>query len=167
MPTRKAATRKTSTRKTATPKATPKQAPRKTTRIPKTPEPGTFEYMIAPHPADVQKVAKRLRTVVKQAVPDAQEGIVGGAKVGLVLYSLKGPDDVLCGIQPGKDACLFYIHHLKDMESAAFKLEGKGQHALHIKFKSLADVKTKPIKDMLAQARQLGEQLNIGEAHSE
>jgi hypothetical protein len=98
----------------------------------------SFEDLLA-HAAPVRDVCRALRDLVRAAVPQAVEGIYGGAKVGLALYSIAEGKQVICGIQPSGDDCLFYVHNVKPEDSSHFKLEGQGKHARHIKLRMLND----------------------------
>lgn len=91
----------------------------------------------------VQDVCRSLRRLVQSTLPQAVEGIYGGTKVGLALYSVGDGNKVVCGIQPSGDACLLYLHYLKPEDSPRMKLEGKGRHALHIRVNAVsAEIET-------------------------
>lgn len=82
-------------------------------------------------------MAIKLRSIVREVFPKAEEGYYGGAKVKLVLYSQGGQNNVLCGIQEGKDnSCLLYVHHLDKIEHERLKFTGKGKHAKQVRFES-------------------------------
>ena len=59
--------------------------------------------------------------------------IYGGKVVQNVLYSIDDPNNVICGIQPGKDKVIFYIHNITEADSDVLKLEGKGKANRHVK----------------------------------
>lgn len=98
----------------------------------------TFDDLLANHPAPVQELCRTLRGLVQETLPQAVEGIYGGAKVGLALYSVGDANKVVCGIQPSGDDCLFYLHDLQPEDSPRLKLEGKGKHALHVRIKTMS-----------------------------
>lgn len=114
----------------------------------------TFDDMIAPQPPEVQETARALRALVLEAAPGADEGIYGGAKVGISLYSLGHSNNVLCGVQPAGGKVLFYVHHVKEEDSAELKLEGKGGENRHVKFHSPDEVRREPVLALLRLARQ-------------
>lgn len=111
--------------------------------------PKPIETLIVPSNAKIQDVAKYLRKLVFEEVLDASEGIYGGSKVGIALYSLGSPTNVLCGIQPVGENCLFYAHRVKPGDSGELKLEGQGKHALHVKFRSADEIKPDALRALL------------------
>lgn len=111
--------------------------------------PQTFADVLAPHTSDVQRLAERLRDVVRSALPDARENIHGGAKVGMALYSLENENDVVCAIQPAADRCMLYIHRVSADDSPDLRLEGKGKSNRHIKFRSADEIDPAPIRALL------------------
>lgn len=115
--------------------------------------PTTFEALIAPFPGDIQEIAGQLRQLVREALPDAEENIYGGAKVANALYSLGGSANVICGIQPAPELCRLYVHHIHGLSHPELKIEGKGKHARHVKVRSLAEVKPDTLGWLLKQAR--------------
>jgi len=97
----------------------------------------TFDDVIAPHPKPTRELAKRLRELVMDVLSNTDEQIVGGASVGLALYTHSDTNKVMCGVQPSGKTCLLYVHHLKKLDHPRLKLEGKGKHAKHIRFKTM------------------------------
>jgi len=98
----------------------------------------------------VLPLAERLRTIVRSKFPKAEEGYYGGAKVKLVLYSQGGSNNVLCGIQEGKESsCILYVHHVKDIDHKRLKFTGKGKHAKQVRFNSVEDVNEEDIRWLL------------------
>jgi hypothetical protein len=72
---------------------------------------------------------------------DIDENIIGGAKVKLALYSRGGKNNVLCGIQEGsEESCMFFVHHIDELDHKRLKFSGKGKHAKRIKFMSIEDI---------------------------
>jgi len=130
------------TRARSTKRATPSSAAR----------PRTFNDLIKPHAGPVRAIAKRLRRVVYATLPDAQEAIYGGSKVGLALYSLGKGARVLCGIQPGEGKCLLYVHNVTEKDSSELRLEGKGRSNRHVKLVSLEGGQEKAIRALLRLA---------------
>ena len=99
---------------------------------------------------EVLPIAIKLRSIVQSKFPDANEGFYGGAKVKLVLYSQGGPNNVLCGIQEGKDhSCFLYVHHLDNINHERLKFSGKGKHAKRVKFESIDEVSVDDVKWLL------------------
>jgi len=99
---------------------------------------------------EVQPIAEKLRSIVRSVFPKAEERYYGGAKVKLVLYSQGGANNVLCGIQEGKDnSCLLYVHHLDKIEHERLKFSGKGKHAKQVRFESIEAIIDEDIKWLL------------------
>jgi hypothetical protein len=112
----------------------------------------SFEDLLAGHSAPTQAICRALRGLVQATLPQPVEGIYGGAKVGLALYSIGDGKKVVCGIQPTGDECLFYLHYLKPENSPRLKLEGKGKHALHIRITILNDETSSELVSLLRLA---------------
>lgn len=98
--------------------------------------PTTFEELIAPFPARVRESATTLRTLILEAMPEAQESVSGGQSFGTALYSLVTPTNVACGLQPASSHCKLYLHHLQPDDAAGLKLEGSGKNVRHVKVHS-------------------------------
>jgi len=101
-----------------------------------------FEDVLAGKPAPIQKIAKQLRTLALDQLPTATESVVGGEPALSALYSIDNPNNVICGIQPGKKHCLFYLHNIREEDSEILKLEGLGEGNRHVKFDQPLDADT-------------------------
>jgi len=111
----------------------------------------TFEDVIKPHPKKTQAIAKRLRKLVMDVLANPEEQIVGGAKVGIALYTDGETNSVMCGVHPSGDKCLLYIHHIAELDHPRLKLEGKGKRARHIKFRSVNDILDDDVRWVLTE----------------
>ena len=111
----------------------------------------TFDDVIKPHPKKTQAIAKRLRKLVMDVLANPEEQIVGGAKVGLALYTDGETNSVMCGVHPSGDKCLLYIHHIADLDHPRLKLEGKGKRARHIKFGSVKEIQDEDVRWVLTE----------------
>ncbi|KAA3643104.1 MAG: DUF1801 domain-containing protein [Chloroflexi bacterium] len=111
--------------------------------------PKAFEDTLDGKPDFVQTVAKQMRQLVREELANADEGIYGGKAVQNVLYSIGGPNNVICGIQPGKDKVIFYIHNITEADSDAIKLEGKGKTNRHVKLTELDGDTEKELRRLL------------------
>lgn len=100
----------------------------------------TFEEMIKERPEDVRNTAFRLRKYVVETLPNVDENIYGGKKVQNALYSKESANRVVCGIQANDNFCMLYLHKTDEVNTDSLKLEGKGKHAKHVKFKSPNEV---------------------------
>lgn len=115
--------------------------------------PQTFEELLAPVPDSVRKLAGRLRDCIKAALPDADETFHGGAKLGMALYSVGGPNSVVCGIQPTDGMCKLFFHGWKQLAEHGYRVEGSGKHARHLKLRSAEEVDSEAIARMVRIAR--------------
>lgn len=111
--------------------------------------PQSFADVIAPQTPEIQRVAEHLREVIRTALPEAREGIYGGAKTQMALYSLDHDQDVICGIQPAADHCKLYIHRVTKEDTPDLKLEGKGKSTRHVKIGSAKEVDPASIHALL------------------
>lgn len=112
-------------------------------------QPQTFSDVLAPQKPEIRRIAERLREIVRDVLPDAHEGIYGGAKVRMALYSLEDENDVVCAIQPAADRCMLYVHRVTADDSPDLKLEGKGKSNRHVKFRGADEVEPEPIRALL------------------
>ena len=112
-----------------------------------------FNAMFADRDAGLN-IGLKLRKLVFDFFDEIEENIVGGAKVKLALYSRGGPNQVLCGIQPAKDGCIFYVHHLKSIDHPRLTFTGKGKHAKQIRFQSADQVLPTDIQWLLERVEQ-------------
>jgi len=104
---------------------------------------------------EVLPTAQKLRSIVQSKFPDADEGYYGGAKVKLVLYSQGGSNNVLCGIQEGKDhSCFLYVHHLDKIEHERLEFSGKGKNAKRVRFDSPGSVNEDDIQWLLERVKE-------------
>ena len=93
------------------------------------------------------KLGLKLRELILLFFSDIEESIIGGGKVKLALYSRGGKNNLLCGIQEGKnDSCMLYVHHLLEISHERLKLGGKGKHSRQIKFNREEEINEEDIK---------------------
>lgn len=74
--------------------------------------------------------------------------------MGMALYSVNGPDNVICGIQPTQNMCKLFFHGWEQLEEAGYRLEGSGKHARHIKVRSSQELEPDGLADMIEIAAQ-------------
>ncbi|WP_299223064.1 hypothetical protein [uncultured Psychroserpens sp.] len=100
--------------------------------------------------SEAQKIGLKLRAIVVNCFPEAEEAIIGGARVKLALYSRNGTNNVLCGIQQAiNDTCMLYVHYVDNINHERLKFSGKGKYAKRIKFKSVNEVIENDVKSLL------------------
>jgi hypothetical protein len=105
---------------------------------------------------DTRGTAIAVRNLVLECMPDAEETIHGGSKVGLALYGLRSNGNVVCGIQPRDAVCLVYFHRVARTDSQ-LPLEGKGTHSLHVKISALDAATLAEVRALLHLARERAE----------
>ena len=114
-----------------------------------------IDDMLASKPQPVAAVARRLRAIVREELPDAEENLYGGKAVQNVLYSLGGTNNVVCGLQPSqKGYCIFYLHHITAEDSQVLELEGKGGGNRHVKLSEVDDEGEQELRRLIQLAKQ-------------
>lgn len=111
--------------------------------------PTTFDELTEPLPQEVQNIAYRLRKSIRKTLPEVDENVSGGKKMGMALYSFESTNNVICGIQPTEKMCKLYFHGWKQLIKQGFEVEGSGKNARHIKFRSESDCRAEVIEEML------------------
>ncbi len=96
--------------------------------------PASFDDVIREASPPVRETARALQAIVRQSLDGVEEGLYGGGKVRMALYSIDGPTRVVCGIQPGRDRCLFFLHRVTQDDVPELRLTGKGKHARQLAF---------------------------------
>lgn len=69
--------------------------------------------------------------------------------MGMALYSIDEPNNVVCGIQPTESMCKLFFHGWKHLKKAGYRLEGSGRHARHIKIRSSEELEPDATADMI------------------
>jgi hypothetical protein len=118
--------------------------------------PTNFKELVEPLPKPIVSVATQLREIIKTTVPEADESFHGGAKMGMALYSIDGPNNVVCGFQPAEDMCKLFFHNWDKLKEVGYRLDGTGKNARHIKIKSTQEIERDEITKMIriAQCRE-------------
>lgn len=116
-------------------------------------KPRSFNDIIAPLPSAICGVALKLREAIQASLPDSDEAICGGGKIGMALYSIGGPNNVVCGIQPTPSDCKLFFHGWRSLVEHGFVLEGSGKHARHIKVRHVEELAHFDVQKMVAIAR--------------
>jgi hypothetical protein len=116
----------------------------------------TFASILESTPRSVAAVAWALRSIITSVAPRAIESIRGGAKVRMALYALD--EKVFCGIGAAGEDCLLYVHRVRPGEFPRLPLEGKGRHALHVRFSGAGTLDGVVVRELieLAAIRALG-----------
>ena len=117
--------------------------------------PASFGELIDPLPKEIQIIATRLRKVIKVTLPEADEAISGGSKMGMALYSLNNPNNVVCGFQPTESMCKLFFHSWEELANRGYKLEGSGKNARHLKLRTGSDFHQNTIEEMLLIVKEI------------
>lgn len=115
--------------------------------------PTTFEDLLKPLPKHACEITILLRKIIRSKLPEADEHVSGGQKIGMLLYSIEGANNVVCGVQPTEDHCKLFFHGWKEIQKRGFKLEGSGKNARHVKFRVPSDVNPDDLIEMINIAR--------------
>ena len=111
---------------------------------------GSFQQLIANQPPETRAVARRLRKIVREILPKAEESISLGAR--LALY--KETADI-CGIQANTDRCHFYLAQGARMADKDGLLEGTGKGTRHVKCYPGDEIPVAAIKRLIREGRKL------------
>lgn len=111
--------------------------------------PTTFKELTKPLPEEIQNIASHLQKVIMDTLPDVDENVSGGKKMGMALYSFDNPNNVICGFQPTQSMCKLFFHGWKELNKQGFKLEGSGKNARHIKLRKESELQPEVIEEML------------------
>jgi hypothetical protein len=112
---------------------------------------GSFEDLILKYPPTVQATAARLRAIVYEVLPKAEEKVY---PTGWTVAIYKDGEDI-CAISPKKARCNFFLWqgaHLPDPDGL---LEGTGKNARHVKISSPDDIPTTGIKKLIRAGKKL------------
>lgn len=100
---------------------------------------GTFGDLFVKRASHVQAVGKRLRAIVREVLPKAEETVYLGWSIALYKEGKE-----VCGIQPIKNnRCNFYLSRGAQLPDPDGLLEGTGKSIRHVKVASLAELRTK------------------------
>jgi predicted DNA-binding protein (MmcQ/YjbR family) len=106
----------------------------------------------------VQTLAKALRDVIFEELPDAQENFYGGTNP-MARYRTTGE---VCWIQPLASRCNVYFVRGPELTDEDRLLEGKSDRMRHLKVGSLEAVEQLPIRDWLQESVELNDAVLAG-----
>jgi len=101
----------------------------------------------------VQDIAKALRDLVYQELPDAKESFYGG-RHAMAMYRTTAD---VCWIQPLKERCNIYFMRGSDLTDDGRVLEGTSKRHRYAKIRSAADIEQLPIRAWLQESVTLNE----------
>jgi len=101
----------------------------------------------------VQTIAKALRDLVYEELPDAEERFHGGPRP-LAMYRTTGD---VCWVQPQMKWCNIYFMRGTELTDADQVLEGTSERFKHAKVRSLDDLEQLPLRAWLQESVALNE----------
>ena len=116
-------------------------------------KPRSFGGLIRGSAANVQRIAKALRELVMEELPDAEESFFGG-RYAMAMYRTTAD---ICWIQPLTSRCNVYFVRGPDLTDENHLLEGSSDRHRFARVKTLADVTTLPIREWLRESIRLNE----------
>lgn len=124
----------------------------KTKKIKSIEDQGTFDQILAKASANVQEIARDLRSLVAEVFPGVTE--VPWARQRMSGYGVgpKKMSEQFCYIAPLKNHVNFGFYYGADLSDPASLLEGTGKKLRHVKVYSKEDVKNPALKKLLKQA---------------
>ena len=119
----------------------------------KSSQPRSFSGVIRGCSRSVQTIAKALRDLVYEELPDMDERFYGGQRA-MAMYRLTAD---VCWIQPQKEHCNIYFMRGTELTDSDQVLEGTSQRFKHAKVRSLDDLEQLPLRMWLQESVALNE----------
>jgi hypothetical protein len=66
-------------------------------------------------------------------------------------YSINRKNNVIAVVGPAKDHVKLFLHHCDKLDTKGIKLQGKGEHAKHVKLFKLEDFDEDTYKNVIGQ----------------
>jgi predicted DNA-binding protein (MmcQ/YjbR family) len=101
----------------------------------------------------VQTIAKALRGLVYEELPEAQESFYGGQRPMAMYRTTAG----VCWIQPLKECCNIYFMRGAELTDSDLILEGTSNRFRYAKIRSLEDIEQFPVRAWLQESVALNE----------
>jgi hypothetical protein len=102
---------------------------------------------------EAQQIVNFVREIVANVVPDANEKAMYGGIVFELEYLT--PKRLFCGAFVRKEYVTIEFDRGAELNDPKGFLEGSGKYRRHLKIRSIADVKTKKLKDFISQSFEL------------
>jgi hypothetical protein len=110
-----------------------------------------FEEILTGKTDAIKRIAQAIRASLLKHCPQLEEKIYGGDKVKLALYSIGDINNVFFGIQAGDTDCKLFLHRYEQVVSKYYRMEGKGKHTRHIKFRTTGDLNEMELASLIKQ----------------
>ena len=121
---------------------------KKPQRTSATAQPKSFGALLKGRPKSVQQLARAIRTIVYEEVPDAQESFYGG-RDAMALYRTVAE---VCWIQPLSQRCNLYFVRGRELTDDRRLLEGTSKANRHIKIRSVGQLEQFPVRAWLQES---------------
>lgn len=115
--------------------------------------PRSFNGVIKDRDKPVRDLAKAIRALVLEELPDAEESYYGG-RMPMAMYRATGD---VCWIQPLKSRCNLYLLRGRELTDPGGLLEGQSDRAKHVKIQSIDHLDQLPIREWLRETIELNE----------
>jgi predicted DNA-binding protein (MmcQ/YjbR family) len=125
----------------------------KKSAAPRISHPRSFTGVVRGRSQPVQKIAKALRSLVFEELPDAQESFYGGQRP-MSIYRTTAD---VCWIQPLKERCNVYFMRGRDLTDPDGLLEGNSDRHRYVRVRSVEAVDTFPLREWLSESISLNE----------
>jgi predicted DNA-binding protein (MmcQ/YjbR family) len=109
--------------------------------------PKSFAELLKGRPKSVQELARAIRTIVYEEVPDAQESFYGGRQA-MALYRTIAE---VCWIQPLSQRCNLYFVRGRELTDDRRLLEGTSKSIRHVKIRSIGQLEQLPVRAWLQE----------------
>jgi predicted DNA-binding protein (MmcQ/YjbR family) len=114
-------------------------------------QPRSFDALLRGRTKSAQEVARAIRKIVYEELPDAHESFSGG-RHALALYRTSAD---VCWIQPLKNRCNLYFVRGRELTDDDGFLEGTSKQNRHIKIQSIQQLGQLPVRAWLQESRAL------------
>ena len=119
----------------------------------KTSKPRSFSGVIRERTREIQVIAKALRELVYEELPDAEETFYGGTRP-MAMYRTTAD---VCWVQPQLRWCNIYFLRGAELTDPDRILEGSSDRFKHVKVRSMDDIHALPIRTWLQESVALNE----------
>lgn len=117
----------------------------------KSAQPRTFTGVIRGRDRAIQTIAKGLRELVRDELPDVEESFYGGNNP-MAMYRTEGE---VCWIQPFTRHCNLYFMRGTDLSDPDRLLKGTSDRFRHIQIKKLEDLDKYPLREWIQESIEL------------
>jgi predicted DNA-binding protein (MmcQ/YjbR family) len=114
-------------------------------------QPKSFAGLLKGHAKSVKELAKAIRKVIYEELPEAQESFYGG-RHAMALYRTSAE---VCWLQPLTKRCNLYFLRGTELTDESRLLEGTSKRNRHVKIRSIDRLELLPIREWLQESVEL------------